>query len=138
MFKNNNKPINPNSAFFLTNAQDTFRHWIKQRITAIFMIPSFILAIYWFQSTTNDVQFDVYNLTSLLAMFSDMWDQRPLVVQIYLIAFFFVLVIHIGEGVDSIIQDYVHHENTKSLSSILLQCVQVLLAKHMYLLILFL
>ena len=102
------------------------------------MIPSFILAIYWFQSTTNDVQFDVYNLTSLLAMFSDMWDQRPLVVQIYLIAFFFVLVIHIGEGVDSIIQDYVHHENTKSLSSILLQCVQVLLAKHMYLLILFL
>jgi succinate dehydrogenase hydrophobic anchor subunit len=120
---------------FSTNAQDTFNHWIRQRITAVFMLPSFLITFYWFQSTINILEFDVYNITSLLAMITTMWNDKPLLVKVYLILFFIVLLIHIGEGIDSIIQDYVHHENTKTLSSIMLRCVQILLAKHVYLLL---
>ena len=130
MIKNTKASLN-----FSTNAQNSFQHWMRQRVTAILMLPSFILVIYWFQGTLSNVTFDAYNLTSLFAMISTMWNERTFFVQLYLIIFFFILIVHIGEGIDSIIQDYVHNENTKTLSSIFLRCVQILLVKHVYLLL---
>jgi len=60
MIKNTKASLN-----FSTNAQNSFQHWMRQRVTAILMLPSFILVIYWFQGTLSNVTFDAYNLTSL-------------------------------------------------------------------------
>lgn len=42
------------------------------------------------------------------------------------------LIAHIKEGVENIIQDYVHNEKTKLVSFYLLACVQVASFKYMY------
>jgi succinate dehydrogenase hydrophobic anchor subunit len=49
-----------------------------------------------------------------------------------LLALLAVLVAHIKEGVENIIQDYVHNEKTKLVSFYLLACTQAASFKYMY------
>lgn len=47
-----------------------------------------------------------------------------------------ILLMHIVEGVESVICDYVHNEKTKRICVILLKCVQIESLKYLYLFVL--
>lgn len=56
-------------------------------------------------------------------------------VKLFILLLTAILVAHIKEGVENIIQDYVHNEKTKLVSFYFIACVQVEIFKYIYIFI---
>ena len=104
-------------------------HWIVQRLTAILLIPFIIGNLVLLSSGTSLFSYDVYNLNTLFCLFTNLTDYSLFILLSILSIFWLVLMKHIYEGIDSILQDYVHNDNTRSLVLTLLIIVQIFLFK---------
>lgn len=85
-----------------------------QRLSAIFLLFSIPFFLVEFLSITQETVFDVYNTSNLIMLFILSWAGKPFFVVIYLFIVFSILFMHITEGVENVIQDYVHHAKTKA------------------------
>lgn len=55
-----------------------------------------------------------------------------MLLKIFVLVLVVVLLAHIKEGVENVLQDYVHNERTKLVSFFFISCVQIELFKYMY------
>lgn len=108
----------------------SLKHWIVQRITAIILAPSVLLILYWFWENTQEILIDVYNGTSIIIILILSMLKTKKIIQICYIAIILgVLLIHIIEGIENILNDYVQDEKVKKITIIYIKCIQVMLLK---------
>lgn len=110
-------------------------HWIIQRFTALVLLPFLLSGLFIFSFGTSQVLYDVYNLNSLFCLSELTFNS----IGSFIILFIFILLMkHMHEGIDSILQDYVHHDNTKVLAMTMLALVQIFLVRYFAIFVLFL
>ena len=141
MITNKTNLTKTHSKSFKTLNKKVLNHWIAQRITAIMMIPSIILFLYWFvvgtkqgtldQDLMTGIIYDAYNGTNVVLL---SWNIIGLGSSMYMKKLFVLVVlgiilIHIVEGLENVIMDYVSNEKLKTITFILIKLLQIFILK---------
>ena len=115
-------------------------HWIVQRLSAIILLPFLLSGLFIFSFGTSEILYDVYNLNSLfcLSELTFKFESFSNIGSFIILFIFLLLMKHMHEGIDSILQDYVHHDNTKVLAMTMLAIVQMFLIRYFAIFVLFL
>lgn len=113
--------------------------WILNRFTGIWLTFSLFFFLYLFIINFQTIGFDVLNGNSLILIFWDSWASSNLnwFVKFFFFLSFIILFIHLFQGVQSVLQDYVHNEKTKYFSEILIKLIQIESLKFFYIFLFF-
>ena len=113
----------------------TLNHWIIQRFTALILLPFLLSGLFIFSFGSHEIVYDVYNLNTLFWL-SELvlnFEYLNIIGSFIVISLFIILMKHMHEGIDSILQDYVHHDNTKVLALTMLALTQISLIRYVIL-----
>lgn len=97
-------------------------HWYGQRVTALIVAP-FILWLIFRGALINQNYNDLYGM---LTFFKENYNTTLMIV-------FLLILWHSKTGLESIVDDYVHHEKTKFLAYSTIKIIILLLIKYIYL-----
>lgn len=98
-------------------------HWYFQRATAVLLLPTMLWILFsaaTFASSAADAS----------AVITHVVQQNPSLLLLVNILLFW----HIRVGLESIVEDYVHHEVTKFFSFFTIRVLTILLIKYFYVL----
>ncbi len=125
----------------LASKKKILNHWIVERVTAVFLIPSIFFLLYSFITATQATSFDVYNCTNLLFLFLNISSisvsNYTLLKQIYVAFIFAAILIHLVEGLENVIHDYLHYDQLKKIIFIFIKCLQLFVLKCLIVYIMF-
>ena len=96
-----------------------------QRLSAIFLLFSILFFLVEFLNITKSTVFDVYNTSNLIMLRILSRAEKSFPIVIYLFLVFSALLVHITEGLENVIQDYVHHAKTKALRNLPTKRIQI-------------
>ena len=120
------------------------RHWVSQRLTAVILLPCLVYFLFMFILATDSFNFSVYNLMSIFLIFkaipqittTSLWFlSGGLIFKVILLSILVLIFIHLIEGSQSILEDYVHQENSKILINLTFKVLQLILVKNLFLII---
>ena len=131
----NSKKTNILSNKWNEMAKQALNHWIVQRVTALFLLVPMLALLYSLTQTANTIHFDTYNGINLIIILSVLTILQNYIYKLATLLALIIICIHLMEGIENIIMDYVHNEKTKILIGITLKCIQIELIKSFYILI---
>lgn len=116
----------------------TKNHWIRQRISAILLLSLFAVAMAYITLVTQFGQidyltYDVYNCVNIIFIVGVIIAYKSKVLQSIALLSALMAFLHLKEGIENIIQDYVHNEKTKLLSFYFISCIIIESFKYFYL-----